>query len=108
MATTVSVGPVDVVDLVATVVTVATVRVDTGDVMPERVKKAAHLASSLLRSVAGLVVAVVRLLLPRGTAATAVDDCSGCMRATWEGGLDGSVFSRVREIAGGAEVEGGR
>lgn len=57
-----SVGPVDVVDRVATV---ATARVDTGDVMLARARRAVRLASSLLRSVVASAVAVVPLLLPR-------------------------------------------
>lgn len=99
METTASVGPVDVVDLGATV---ATVRVDTGDEMLGRARRAAHRANSLLSSVVALVVDVVRHRLLRGTVATAMDGYSECVDVTWVGGLDGSVFSRVREIAGGA------
>lgn len=95
-----SVDLVDVVDRVATVAIVATVRVDTDDVMRGRARRVAHRASLLLRSVVALAVVVVLLLLPRATAVG--DNCSDYVRAAWAGGLDGSVFGRVREIAGGA------
>ena len=90
---------VDPVDVVGPVATVATARVDTDDVMLGRARRVARRASLLRSSVVALAVAVVPLLLPR--AATVVDGCSEYMRATLAGGLDGSVFSRVREIAGG-------
>lgn len=92
-----SVDPVDGGDLVEIVVTV---RVVTGDVTLVKAKRAVHLENLLPRSVVDSAE-VVAHHLPRGLIGRAVHHYLF-------GGVDGSVPARVREIAGGALVEGGR
>lgn len=94
---------VDVEDLAAIEETVVTADID--DVTWEMLRRAVPLESSLLLFVAGLVEAVVLLLL-RGSHSTraSINKIKGLQSMR----LNGSVFSRVKEIAGVVAVEGGR
>lgn len=100
MATIVSVDPVDVGVLVEIVVTV---RVGTGDVTLVKAKRAAHLGNSHRRSVEDLAEVVARHRLKTHIELMVIQDLHEGRR-----GVDGSVSTRVRGIAGGALVEGGR
>lgn len=94
---------VDVEDLAAIEETVVTADID--DVTWEMLRRAVPLESSLLLFVAGLVEAVVLLLL-RGSHSTraSINKIKGLQSMR----LNGSVFSRVKETAGVVAVEGGR
>ena len=94
---------VDVEDLAAIEETVVTADID--DVTWEMLRRAVPLESSLLLFVAGLVEAVVLLLL-RGSHSirASINKIKGLQSMR----LNGSVYSRVKETAGVVAVEGGR